>query len=150
MKGLGFDLQRVAKENRKAVAVFFTVVERFWGRKLAKEEVQRIYKEGVELTFAGHAPFHVKTLKYVAFYREFSSVLPLRVRVECMFSTSDHKQMMGSDRKNVIVAGSLSNMQFETFSDTWLLDVHKGSAVFVLGAAVNALVIKHFGFERQT
>ena len=145
MKGPILSLRDIAQTDRNAVAQFFGVVERFWGRALTKEEVQSAYSEGVELAFIGQGPSNMKNLKYVAFYQSFSKGLPLKLTVRCQFSTMDHKNIMGSNAENAIVAGTLTDMRFVSYSDTWLLNVKEDSPTFHLGSAVNAVVLEHFG-----
>ena len=145
MKGAVLSLRNLSQTDRNAVAQFFGVVERFWGRALTKEEVQRAYSEGVELVFVGQGPSNMKALKYVAFYQGFSKGLPLKLTVRCQFSTVDHKNIMGNDAGNAIVAGTLTDLEFVSYSDTWLLDVKEDSPAFHLGSAVNAVVLEHFG-----
>ena len=145
MRGPILGLRDIAQTDRNAVAQFFGVVERFWGKALTKEEVQSAYSEGVELVFTGQGPSKIKDLKYVAFYQGFSKGLPLKLTVRCQFSTMDHKNIMGNDAENAIVAGTLTDLKFVSYSDTWLLDVKEDSPAFHFGSAVNAVVLEHFG-----
>ena len=122
------------------------VIEKY-KKGLNKEQVQRIYDEGVPIRFHGNAPF-AENLDYFLFYHGASNDTPMGLNVECYFSRSNHQDIIKKDPDNAIVGGTLTNKRFIGFSSTWSKKALYRSPAYEIGEAINNLMLKHFNLSK--
>ncbi len=142
------DLKELYEEDKKTVAYALNVIANLKGRKLNKEEVQKIYNQGIKLSFIGNAPLKTKEENYVLFYpTNISKEMPARLKVKCDFSRLNHLGITDKNWGTPIIAGILNDDRFDSFSSTWLKEAPYRSPAYNLGEAINKIMLKHFQLD---
>ena len=132
--------------DRETLSHAFGIIEKY-KKGLNREQVQKIYDEGVPIRFSGNAPF-AENLDYFLFYRGANNGASMGLKVECYFSKSDHPAIMGNDPNNAVVGGTLTKNRFTGFSSTWLKKAMYRSPAYDFGEAINDIMLEHFNIPK--
>lgn len=143
MASTKLELKNLDKETANQ---FFVALSRYWKKdKLTKDNIISIYNSGVELNFVGGAPGNMKEQVYVLYYRKFSDSIPLKLIINVVVASGSSRHDDLLSKGDVIVAGTILNGKFESFSSSWLSKVQSGTPAYHFGAAINKIFTKAFG-----
>ena len=119
---------------------------KFYGKGLTKKQVQRMYDEGLQISFEGNGPYGTRHLNYALFHKDNGKEVG-KLRVKCDFSTANHNEIMRKNPYNSLVGGTLSEGRFSGYSPTWFKEAPKGSPAHDLGESINEVMLKEFNIS---
>lgn len=136
------DLNKLG-ESEESINFVFNLVTRLRKKILTRQEVLRVYEEGITIQFVGDGFHSAPDLNYACFFVRASKSLPLIITARCCTSRSaSHQEIIHADDiGNLIVAGIITNCRFTSFSSTWLSRVMKDSPPYFFGKYVNDLLL---------
>lgn len=140
------NLKKLCESDKTTVLYAFRVIEQLRRKKLCMEEAREIYNQGIQILFKGNAPLETREQNYFLFYPPHTSKdLPVKLKVTCYFSRSDHLSIINNG--SPIVGGTLNNYRFDVFSATWMKAAPNQSAAYNFGKAINKIMLNHFNLS---
>jgi hypothetical protein len=148
---ISLDLPRLRRLDSHALEQLYNIVARSWGRRLTGEEVRRIYREGIGLSFTGGGLYQAPELSYALFSEGMSRALPLRWTIRCISGNGvAHSAIMRRDEPaRLIVAGSVTRGVFAGLSSTWIVHECSSPGRYTLGSFVNEAILRHYRIGRS-
>ena len=129
--------------DNKILQGLYEILERYYRMRLDEKTKVDIRNKGFIAKFvARNGPYNTNELNYVTFTRRINKDFPLRIEFECKFSTSGHKEIMGTGKGEIVNAGILygdrTGMRFSSFSSTWTSKfAANGTALYEFGNLIN-------------
>ena len=141
------NLRELDGEDRKISPYVLNVIANLMRKNLDREDVQEIYKQGIQVLFRGNSPLpDTGYQNYVLSYpTKVSKELPVKLKVNCDFSTLNHAGIVRN--KDPIVAGILKGDRFSSFSSTWMKEAPLQSPAYNFGEYVNEIMLDHFDLD---
>ena len=139
-------------DNKILQGLYETLEKSYRMRLDEKTKVDTRNKGFIAKFVACNGPYNTNELNYVTFTRRINKGFPLKIEFECKFSTSGHKEIMGSGRGEIVNAGILygdkTGMRFSSFSSTWTSKfAANGTALYEFGNLINDAMRKVLGIR---
>ena len=143
MPYLQLDLGAIRNFDEGALGALYRDIATLRRKRLIREEVHRLYENGITVMLAGHGLGPEPELNYALFYGRIRPSLPAVLTVVCISgSGQSHEEVIQQgDPERLIVAGTLNNGRFSGVSTTWLKQAHPGSGKHALGMFMNDLLL---------
>ena len=140
------NLRELDKKDRRISPYILNVIANLMRKNLNTEDVREIYNQGIQISFRGDAPFDTGYQNYVLSYpTKVSKELPVKLKVNCCFSTLNHAGMIKN--RDPIVAGILKEDRFSSFSSKWMKEAPLQSTAYNFGEFVNEIMLDHFDLD---
>jgi hypothetical protein len=141
--------------DERALGVLYHGIEQLRNRRLTRQDVLSIYKEGIAIMFAGNGLNFAPELNYALFYGKVRVRSPIRspmiLTLTCYASRGEsHADVIRSGPQGqLIVAGTVRNRKFTGVSTTWMKDIQPESGRHAFGLFMNDLLLDYYCITRE-
>lgn len=151
MPHLRLDIETLRQYDERALGVLYLAIENLRRKPLARQEVLRIYKEGITVVFSGHGLSFAPELNYALFYKKVRTRFPLVLALACYAVPGEsHAEVIErGPLDKLIVAGSVSSRTFTGVSTTWMKGIQPDSGRHSLGLYMNDLLLDYYSIKRE-
>ena len=151
MPHLRLDTEILRQYDERALGVLYLAIEKLRKKPLTRQEVLRIYKEGITVVFSGHGLNFAQELNYALFYRKIRTRFPLVLALTCYAVQGEsHAEVIEhGPLEKLVVAGTVSNRTFTGVSTTWMKGIQPDSGRHSLGLFMNDLLLDYYSIKLE-
>lgn len=137
--------------DARALDVLYQGIQQLRKKRLTREEVLNIYKDGIAIVFTGTGLNFAPELNYALFYAKVRVHPQAILTLSCCAGRGEsHAEVIeNGPNARLIVAGTVRNRTFTGVSTTWMKEIQPESGKHAFGLFMNDLLLNYYRIQRE-